>query len=190
MPIEEKILAELKLAYARSLQQLYASEHALNESRKVHQAQAIFLPFWEKSLLPRARRYKKNPIRFCERVLGLGPDWFTVPEGITTYQVREMLKMAPEMTSMITEPVDMSKLDGKMILKRLQTLAAKTPGRKSNPEFERAVELRRAGKSIHQICLKNPAYKQMSPDARRSERERVRNGIKRCARKAKNKSQG
>jgi hypothetical protein len=190
MPIDERLLAELKLATARSIQQQLASEYFLNESRKQHEAQTVILPIWEKWLLPLARRYETNPVLFCERVLGLGPEWFALPEGTTPRQAQEALKMASDITSIFTGPLDTSKLDGKMILKHLQTFTANPPGRKRSEEFEKALELKRDGMSIHQICLKNPAYEQMSPDARRNERNRMQSGVKRLEQKEKNKSKG
>jgi hypothetical protein len=189
MPIDEKILAELKLAAARSLQQQFASEYFFTESRKQHEAQAIFLPVWEKYLLPLARHYEKNPVLFCEKVLGLEPDWFAPPEGTTPRQAQEALEMALDITSFFTGPLDMNKLDGKGILKRLQKFTANPPGRKQSKDFGRALELKRAGKNIHEICLelKITGYEKMGRNARRVVHQRIRSGIYRLEQKQKQK---
>jgi hypothetical protein len=190
MPLDEKTLEELKIAEARFYQQMFASEYLLNQQRAIHLAQVEFLADWENRLLPIAQRYENNPVQFCDEILIKGKDWFTPPEDATPQQVRELLKVVPDMTSMITEPVDLNEVDGKMILKRLQTLTAKPPGRKQSEEFGKALELKRAGMSIQQICReRNPSYAQMKSVARRNEEERMRSGIARREQKEKIKSQ-
>lgn len=185
MQFDEKTLAELKLAEARVYQQMWASEYQLKLQRAIHQAQAIKLADWENRLLPLAQRYENNPIQFCNEVCKEKTDWFSPPENVTQHQVRELLKMLPDITSMITEPVDLNKWDGKKLFKQLQTLAAKPPGRKPKPEYETALELQRAKRSIDQICRElTPGYGQMKSVARRNEQERMRSGIARLEQKS------
>ena len=189
MALDEKTLAEMKLVEARLYQQSFASEYCLNLFRLEHKARNLLLADWETRLLSLARRYKKNPERFCERVMG--PDWFTPSKEVSLRSVRELFKMAPAITSILSEPQEISGLDGKKFLKHLQTLATKPPGRKGSEKFEKALELRQAGKNFHTICLElNPSYAHMSPPNRRNERERMRSGVSRLEQKPKNKSQG
>jgi hypothetical protein len=187
MPLDEKSLEELKLAEARLYQRIFASEYALNQQIAIHQAQEIFLAEWKYRLLAIAQRYENNPIQFCDECLINGKDWFTPPEDASPQQVRELLEFAPDMSSMMTEPVDLNEVDGKMILKRLQLLTAKPPGRKQSEEFGKALEWKGAGKNIHEICLelKIPGYEKMGSSARRVEHQRIRSGISRLEQKQK-----
>jgi hypothetical protein len=188
MPLDENTLQELKLSQARFFQQMWASQYAMHQQRSMHEAQKEYLAAWESWLLPLAQRYENNPVQFCETVMG--QDWFTPPEDVTTQQVRELLKMSPDLTKLFTAPVDLSKVDGKMLLKRLQTFTAKPPGRKPSEEFGRALELKRAGKNIHEICFKLVAdYEKMGSVAQRVAHQRIRSGISRLEQKEKDGSQ-
>jgi hypothetical protein len=189
VPLDEKTLGELKLAAAHLYQQLFASENLLNLSRTEQEVRNHVLADWENRLLPIARRHEKNPVRFCETVMG--PNWFTAPTEVSSRSVRELLKMAPAITGILSAPQDLSGVDGRQLLKHLQTLAAKQPRRKSSEMFGQALQLREKGKTFHKICLElNPTYAQISPANRRTERERMRSGVSRLQQKAKNKSKG
>jgi hypothetical protein len=134
----------------------------------------------------------------------MGPDWFTLPKGTTSRQVQALLKIAHAIKSILSElpAIDglegkiefpaIDGLEGKTILKCLQTLAAEPPGRKPSPKFDRALELKRAGKTIHQICHElTPAYAQkMTADDRRRERNKMQSGVKRLEQNKMKNSEG
>lgn len=182
MLIDEKTLAELKLAQARMFQQMYASQDLLNRTRLDHERMKRFLTDWEDRLLPIARRYRNNPLRFCEKVMG--KEWFTPPPALTASQVQQFAASIPEFSSLlIAPPADLGKIDGRNVLGQLQRLAGNPPGRKRLRLYEVASQLRKEGISVHEICLRLlPSYRQMSPYERRNARERVRSGMARLER--------
>lgn len=191
MPVDEKKLQELKLAVARLIQQWAASKKLMNIVRLSGQASEECLADWENRLMPLARRSKKNPVLYCERVLVDGPDWFSLPKGTTSRQVRVLLEIVHAITSFFSEVKGIDELDGKMILKWFQTLTQEPPGRPRKEEFERALELKRSKKGIRAICreLNREAYAQMDDAAKLIEHHRVQSGIARLEQKQKDKTQ-
>ena len=190
LPLDEKTLAEWRVAAASNLQRCVSSESFFNLARSSHQVPEQCLVYWESRLLPSARRYK-NPVRFCEKMLGIRAEDYALPDGTTARQVQALIWMTSELTTLMTGPMDLVSWDGKFFLKCLQILTAKPPGRKQSDEYSKALELKRAGKSTHRICLAlNPAYEQMSSAARRNERNRIESGIKRREEKEKSNPQG
>jgi len=189
MPLEDGVLGELKIAQARIVQQVFASDALLEWFRFEHACRERMLTDWEKRLRSLARRHRSNPVRFCELVMG--HHWFASPIEGTPRQVSELLKLLTEISVFVGAPLDTGRVDGKALLKRLQVLAARPPGRKRSESYARAFQLRQQGKSFHDICKQlNPAYRLMSPADRRNDRERMRSGVARLERKATEKSKG
>ncbi len=185
MPNEGQPLAELKLRIAIFLQQLFASDKTWNDAQLEYQQLAAFLSN-RRRLQPFARRYRKNPVRLCER--GLGPNWFealTVPK----YQQPLLSAIFSKATEFLGSPELPTDTDAKQMVRYLRRLVAGSPGRKPAKKFQRALELREQKKTFHQICkLLNPAYAQMSSAERRNERERWRSGVTRLEQKTAKKT--
>jgi len=184
-----KDLPDLKLDLARFLQQTFASDDVWNKAQLQYLQAAAFLADRQR-LQPIARRYRKNPIRFCERELGA--NWFeTVVLTTHKYQVQALSEILSTATKFLGSPELPTDADAKQMISYWRRLAARAPGRKLSEEFPRAYELRKQGKTFHQICLLLiPAYAQMSPTKRRNERERMRSGVTRLEQKAAKKPQG
>jgi hypothetical protein len=184
VPLDEKTLSELKLAQARAFQQWFASDNVWNLFQEMREVYEGLLSLGKK-LQPLARRHKNNPVRFCEKTLG--PRWFETPDRASARQVQELLKIFSVIQQFPTAPEELARLNGKQLLKHLQTLAAGAPGRKPAEIHARALLLRRAHPKMgmHQICLQlNPAYAAMSAADKRDERERIRSGLRRRKKKA------
>ena len=134
-----------------------------------------------KELQSLAQRNEKKPIRFCERVMGR--DWFGSPKQMSARQAQAVLGATPVLTRALTAPDNMQEVDARMLLKMMQTLAARPGGRKRLEIYAKALEFRSSGQSFHQICKQLvPNYAAMSSAERRAKREQIRSGIGRLAR--------
>lgn len=183
VPLDDKTLSELKLALARLFQRMFASDSIWNHFQWMCNVSKHLLPF-RKELQHLARRHEKNALRFCEKAMG--PHWFEPPNDASQRQVRELLKIVSDIPMFPPALEEISRLDGKLLLKQLQTLAARPGGRKPLAIYAKALALRKTTPplSFHKICLRlNPAYADMKSAAKRSERERIRSGVTRLEKK-------
>lgn len=181
--LDVETLSELKLVQARFLQRLYASDDVWNHFRSTCEIYKQLLPH-RKKLQRLARRYENNPLRFCEEFGGV--KWFQPPRSISSQKVRGFLKIIELIPFFAGTPTKIDDLDGRSLLKQLQTLAARPGGRKPLEVYAKALELREATPpvSFHRICLLLSAgYAEMNSAKRRSERERMRSGVARLERK-------
>jgi hypothetical protein len=179
-PLDNKTLADLKLAQARFQQQVFASDSTWNHLLQMYQICTRVLPH-RKELQSFAQRHEKSPIRFCERLMGR--DWFEPPKQMSARQAQTVLEAAPLSTKLLTAPHDMQEADARMLLKVMRTLAARPPGRKRLEIYAKALELRNAGRPFHQICKQLvPSYAIISSAERRAKREQMRSGVARLVR--------
>lgn len=184
--LDEKTLNELKLSQARFYQNLFASDALWNELLKTYWSCVRVLSDRER-LQPLAKRHEKNPVRFCERVMGRG--WFEPPTGVSTRQVQTILKASPAITGFLTVPQGTKDANAKQFIKILNTLAARPAGRKRAEIYAKAMALYQSGISLHRICIDLvPTYKDMSAPERSAKRKAMRAGVSRL-RKAMNVAQ-
>jgi hypothetical protein len=181
MPLlDDRTLADLKLAEARFQQQLWASDSTWNQLLQMYQICLRVLPH-RKQLQSLAQRHEGRPIRLCERLMGR--DWFEPPRLLSARQAQSVLDAAPQFTQLLTAPQDMQGADAWMLLKLMRTLGARRPGRKRLEIYAKALELRNAGQPFHQICKQLiPNYVIMSSAERRAKREQMRSGVARLVR--------
>lgn len=181
MPIDEEMIIKFKRAEACFLQQLFASDGVWDKLQLHHQGLTALLADRSR-LQPLARRYKKNPVGFCERVMG--PHWFAPPQKTSQRQGEMLLETLSAVARLLAAPEIPDDCDRSRMLKFMQGLTARPAGRKGLWIYAKALELKQANKSFHEICRQlNPAYAKMSPAERRNERERMRSGVARLEQK-------
>lgn len=147
--------------------------------QKQYQICVTVLPL-RKRLQPLARKYDRNPIRFCKRLMG--KNWFKPPKEIPPNKAAAMVDRGPRLIEALAAPDSMTDADARSFLKMMNTFAARTPGRRRSELYAQALELRqkRPPLSFHQICLRLvPTYSNMSPAERRMKREQMRSGVAR-----------
>ena len=175
--LDEKTLNELKLAQARFYQNLFSSDALWNELLKTYWGCVRVLSDRGR-LQPLAKRHERNPVRFCERIMGRR--WFEPPKGASTRQVQTMLKASPAIARFLTMPQGIEDADAKRFIKILNTLASRPAGRKRSEIYAKAMALRQSGTDYHRICMKLiPAYKTLSSFERRAKRDAMRTGVSR-----------
>jgi hypothetical protein len=175
--LDDKTLGDLKVATARFQQRLWASDSTWNQLLQMYQMCTRVLPHRVK-LQSLAHRHEKNPIRFCEMLMGR--DWFESPKQMSARQARTVLEATPVLTKALTAPHDMQEVDARMLLKMMRTLAARPAGRKRLHIYVEALEIRNTGQTFHQICKQLvPNYAVMSSAERRAKREQIRSGVAR-----------
>lgn len=179
-PLDDKTLADLKLAQARFQQRLLASDSTWHNLLEMYQMCIRVLPLREK-LQSLAQRHERSPIRFCERLMGR--DWFEPPKQLSARQAQTVLDALPQFTKLLTASHGVQDADARMLLKVMRTLAARPPGRKRLEIYAKALELRNAAQPFHQICKQLvTSYAIMSSAERRAKREQMRSGVARLVR--------
>lgn len=185
--LDDKTLNDIKLQQARLHQKLWASDSTWNELIATYRRCIDILSDRER-LQPLAKRYEKNPVRFCERIMGRG--WFEPPKEASVLKVQTILRMSPAITEFLAAPHSVDDATAREVIKTLNTLAARPAGRKRSEIYATAMALHQSGKNYHLICMKlNPAYKTMSPPERRAKRDAMRTGVSRLQ-KAMQSAQG
>jgi len=178
---DDRLLAEFKLTQARAYQQYFASDKFWEQIALLHRAYAELLTMRQK-FQRLARRCKNDPVRFCESLQG--KEWFNPPRNATRRQLHIVSQL--NLGDLLTHPENIQSMDPGALLKSLQGLTARPPGRKRKSIFAEALKLRKMNPptSYHKICLHlNTAYAGMSAHQRRAERERVRSGVTRLQRR-------
>ena len=175
--LDAKTLNALKLAQAQSYQNFFASDVSWNAMVQTHLALSWILSNRAK-MQPLAKRYEKNPIRFCEKIMRRG--WFEPPTEGSTRQLQTLLQASPIITEFLTAPHVIEDLNARHVIKMLHTLAARPAGRKRAEIYARATALRQSGIDFHRICIDLiPNYKNMSAPERRTKRDAMRAGVTR-----------
>lgn len=184
--LDKKALNELKLVQARFYRTFLASDVSWNNVLQTYCALSYLLS--NRAKMQRlAKRYGKNPVRFCEKIIGRG--WFEPPKGASTRQVQTMLKASPSIIDFLSVPQGVEDANAKQFIKIFNTLAARPAGRKRAEVYAKAMALYQSGISLHRICIDLvPTYKDMSAPERSAKRKAMRAGVSRL-RKAMNAAQ-
>jgi hypothetical protein len=189
--LDDKQISELKLEQARQIHALLASDNMWNLYQRMYEGYQHLLALrakWQ----PLARRYKNDPLQFCDKIMG--PRWFELPDSASARLVQELLKTVAIVGKILTAPEEINRLDGQQLLKQLHALATRPPGRKPDAIHTQALALRQTTPptGFHEICLRLiPAYAAMNSAERRAERERIRRGVaRRQHKKALTRAQG
>lgn len=178
-PIDPTALAEFKSAQALVFQRWVASDKTWDGIKQTYEAYKYLLTI-RKKLQALARRCENNPQRFCE--VFMGKSWASEPTGVSSRQIKQLTALAADVTEFSTSQTEISDVEARQLLKRLQSLSTRKPGRKPSAIYLKARALRQATPrpDFHEICLKlNPTYSKMKAHERRAERERVRSGLRR-----------
>src|SRR5271165_3022745 len=175
--LDDKTLNELKIQQARLHQRLWASDDTWDELLATYR-RCVAILLDRGRLQPLAKRYEKNPIRFCEKIMGRG--WFEPPKETSPLKIQTILRISPAITEFLAAPHNVDDSTAREVIKTLRTLAARPAGRKRYESFAKAMALYQSGKNYHLICMKLiPAYKTMSPPERRAKRDAMRTGVRR-----------
>jgi len=173
--VDENTRAQIIGIHARRLQQLHANDGFWNWVQGQQEFWTCLLAR-RKEVQSDAKRYSRNPIRFCEKYF---PGAMQLPGRITKRQAQELLTM-PDFWQYLTSANDIARVDGKQYLKKLQILAQNPSGRKRAPIYERALELSKAGKDLSTICDKLvPNYRGMPTYEQEAARRRMRSALAR-----------
>jgi len=121
-PLDDKTATNLKLAEARFQQQLFASDSTWDHLLQMHQICKRVLPH-RKAIQSLAQRCQKNPVRFCEMLVGR--NWFEPPKQLSARQAQTLLDAAPQITRSLAAPHEMQEVDARLFLKMVRTLSAK-----------------------------------------------------------------
>lgn len=177
--LDESTIEALKILEAQFHQRTWASDACWEMLLQQYRICMTILPVREK-LQKLAQKYRDNPVRFCERVMG--KKWFNPPKEIPSKLAEATLRTGPQLIAAFTNPDNMTEADARMFLGAMRTFAARTPGRKRSEVYAKALELRQTNPrmSFHQICLRLvPTYPQMSSAERRVKRDQMRSGVSR-----------
>jgi hypothetical protein len=178
---ENNIQAEIMRTVARHFQRLHADDRFWNWVQGQKEFFTCLLAVRMK-VQRDAQRSDKNPIQFYEKYF---PDFLQLPKGIRPSQSQELLTLLSTFSPITASADDISKMNGKECLKKLQILAQSPSGRKGSAIYKEALELKKAGKDINTICRKlTPNYKEMPQHEREREQRRMRSGIARLAKDA------